>query len=164
MSQSNNTDEPSKYCPDCNKKLPISEFHFFPKRNVYHSVCRKHQNERSRTRYIIRREERLEYFRSYRNSPAGKATARRSSYASMERDPEKWAARRRVRQAVLQGKISKQPCERCGSPSVEAHHYKGYDEAHWLDVQWLCRRDHLDVHKFSLASRGLLKDIERKVE
>lgn len=30
-----------------------------------------------------------------------------------------------------------------GRNRVEAHHHKGYDEDHWLDVVWLCRSCHV---------------------
>ena len=57
-------------------------------------------------------------------------------------------ARRAVHNALRSGKLSKAPCELCGIDDervLEAHHYQGYDEAHWLDVQWLCVRCHAKV-------------------
>ena len=43
-------------------------------------------------------------------------------------------------------------CEDCGKECrPEAHHYKGYDRAHWLDVQWLC----VFCHRKADAGDGL---------
>lgn len=57
-------------------------------------------------------------------------------------------ARRAVANAVRSGKLAKTPCEMCGIDDervLEAHHHLGYDQAHQLDVQWLCVRCHVKV-------------------
>jgi hypothetical protein len=41
----------------------------------------------------------------------------------------------------------------CGTPKTEAHHHLGYAEEHWLDVQWLCKKHHREVHKKGLTFR-----------
>lgn len=39
-------------------------------------------------------------------------------------------------------------CEACGRTCVpHAHHYKGYEPEHWLDVQWLCVPCHDRAHR-----------------
>lgn len=39
-------------------------------------------------------------------------------------------------------------CEVCGeTKGVEAHHYKGYNIAYWLEVRWLCKKHHLVAEK-----------------
>lgn len=66
--------------------------------------------------------------------------------AGTENDHEK--ARRAVAKALRNGTLSKSPCEICGIDDdrvLEAHHHLGYDEVHWLDVQWLCVRCHAKV-------------------
>lgn len=53
------------------------------------------------------------------------------------------AARKAVAMAVRARDLVKEPCNSCGSRgAVEAHHYRGYDISHWLDVRWLCKRCH----------------------
>ena len=52
--------------------------------------------------------------------------------------------RRSVRLALDDGIIKKQPCEVCGLLDVEAHHD---DYSKPLEVRWLCRKHHLDLHK-----------------
>jgi len=58
-------------------------------------------------------------------------------------------ARDFVRRMVQTGKISKKPCEVCGNPDVEAHHYKGYDKENWLDIVWLCTEDHVEIERWA---------------
>jgi hypothetical protein len=42
------------------------------------------------------------------------------------------------------GRLIRQPCEVCGEKKVEAHH-DDYDKP--LDVRWLCKAHHTDVHR-----------------
>lgn len=57
--------------------------------------------------------------------------------------PERARARNAVRSALRNGKLAKQPCAICGSPSTHAHHWS-YDEP--LEVTWLCPIHHKEVH------------------
>lgn len=45
---------------------------------------------------------------------------------------------------VKRGKIEKLPCGICGSERSEAHHP---DHTRPLDIIWLCREHHLELHK-----------------
>lgn len=60
----------------------------------------------------------------------------------------KCRARYEVRKALRNGILKKKPCEVCGNPVVEAHH-NDYEKP--LDVQWLCRECHDDVHAGRLS-------------
>lgn len=42
------------------------------------------------------------------------------------------------------GKLTQQPCEKCGSKDSEKHH-EDYDKP--LLITWLCRPCHLDLHR-----------------
>jgi len=53
------------------------------------------------------------------------------------------AARAEVRMAKARGDLEAQPCERCGTGVVQAHHE---DYAQPLVVRWLCRPCHEAVH------------------
>ena len=59
--------------------------------------------------------------------------------------PMERKARSAISNALRLGKISKpDKCQMCGeSANLEAHHWHGYDPEHWLDVQWLCKADHI---------------------
>lgn len=52
-------------------------------------------------------------------------------------------ARRVVSHAIRDGKLTPQPCETCGAKG-EAHHD---DYGRPLDVRWLCRTHHMEVHR-----------------
>lgn len=64
-----------------------------------------------------------------------------------EADPE-YALKIKARSAISNGKkygrITKpSTCDICGCEcNPEAHHWHGYAEEHWLDVQWLCKDCH----------------------
>mgnify|MGYP001613684292 CR=1 FL=1 len=53
---------------------------------------------------------------------------------------------RKVRHAVRTGRLVRVPCIECGEPKVQAHHPRGYDDAHALDVEWLCGAHHRVRH------------------
>lgn len=61
---------------------------------------------------------------------------------SKERYPGKEKARRALEYAVKKGRIKKLPCEVCGNFNSEAHH-ENYRKP--LEVNWLCRRHHLQM-------------------
>src|SRR5690348_139354 len=52
-------------------------------------------------------------------------------------------ARAAVQQAILSGRLERQPCEVCGAKTVDAHHD---DYTQPLEVRWLCRRHHRQLH------------------
>ena len=54
--------------------------------------------------------------------------------------PEQRRAQRRAQYAIKTGKLTKGPCEVCGTTEdVQAHHE---DHSKPLDVNWLCRSHH----------------------
>lgn len=54
-----------------------------------------------------------------------------------------------VELAVKAGKLIRpKACELCmAGGKIEAHHHLGYEQAHWLDVQWLCQMCHAKQHR-----------------
>lgn len=56
----------------------------------------------------------------------------------------KLRVRRVLRHAVSKGKVHPLPCEVCGNPQVDGHHD---DYSKPLDVRWLCRKHHSELHK-----------------
>ena len=57
----------------------------------------------------------------------------------LEKYPEKYAARRKLRDAVKYGKMVRKPCEKCGNEKSHGHHE---DYSKPLDVIWLCHKCH----------------------
>lgn len=60
-----------------------------------------------------------------------------------ERYPDRYRARTAVNNAVRDGRLTREPCEACGAEPAHAHHA---DYARPLDVRWLCRAHHAEVH------------------
>ena len=57
---------------------------------------------------------------------------------------EKKRAHATVYKKLISGKLVKQPCEICGKVKVDAHHD---DYKKRVDVRWLCRKHHLEIHR-----------------
>lgn len=69
-------------------------------------------------------------------------------YRSENKD--KILAQNRLNYRIRSGTIIRPTiCELCNraNNNIDAHHHNGYDEAHWYDVMWLCRRCHIEQHK-----------------
>lgn len=61
-----------------------------------------------------------------------------------ERYPERVKARVKVETAIRSGKLTRGVCEVCGDPKVQGHH-EYYNKP--LEVKWLCRKHHQELHK-----------------
>ena len=87
---------------------------------------------------------RLDHYTAYERKrfadPERKAKARQ--YA-IKRPTEKRRAHYLTSNAIRDGRLIRQPCEKCGEEKSEAHHD---DYTKPLEVRWLCRRHHLEHH------------------
>lgn len=79
-----------------------------------------------------------------RNPELVRAMRRRAVARYRRRYPEKAHAHDTLCRAIQRGVIVKQPCVVCGSIKAEGHHS---DYTKPLDVIWLCRKHHRDIHK-----------------
>ena len=70
----------------------------------------------------------------------------RKNYLKKLENQNKVKARAALNHALRTGEVQRQPCEVCGNEKVEAHHHKGYAKKYWLEVQWLCKKDHIRIH------------------
>lgn len=61
-----------------------------------------------------------------------------------DHNKDKRAAHVAVGNALRDGKLKRQACERCGDPQADAHHD---DYSKPLDVRWLCRPHHAARHR-----------------
>lgn len=66
-------------------------------------------------------------------------------YRENPENRQKAIIRNRVNHGLRKGWLVKNPCI-CGSVTVEAHHYAGYELEHALDVVWLCKQHHELLH------------------
>ena len=105
-------------CKECNKKDVAENY----RANINHYI--NYEKER------FKRPERKKQIKEYQRK-------RRSL------NYEKYKANNIISNAIRDGKLSKKPCEICGDLNSEAHHY---DYSKPLDVKWLCRAHHLELH------------------
>ena len=104
----------------------------------------------SRNHYILNREKRLMQIKKYQKSPAGRKAQKITEINNRIKFPEKIKARQAVRSALYYGKLTRQPCEKCGIKKVEAHHD---DYTKPLKVRWLCNKHHQEADKSSKMER-----------
>lgn len=85
--------------------------------------------------------------------PGGGTKEKKAAYArDFYARPEnvlKNKARHVSKHAIRKGRLVRLPCEKCGEPKTEAHHD---DYSKPLEVRWLCRKHHVEIHYPFLAS------------
>jgi hypothetical protein len=94
-------------------------------------------NERNRQYRLRHPEKQIEY----RQRPEVKARLieLQRLFRRSEDGRKRWQARSALNEAIRSGKILRPTtCSLCPNPSPQAHHHKGYEPEHWLDVLWLC--------------------------
>lgn len=134
----------TKTCFKCGKEKPLDEFYKHPQMGDGHlGKCKECTRLDVSTNYRAKRHhyatyEKMRYLRTERRQSALEYQRKRR-----ERSPEKYKAMRAVSNAIRDGKLKKQPCEVCGSEHAQAHHD---DYSKPLDVRWLCRTHHLELH------------------
>jgi hypothetical protein len=148
----------TKVCFKCGQEKPLEAFYRHPQmadgRLNKCKECTKNDTKSNRN-------EKLEYYQAYdrsrgdlpnrieaRKAYQGTSQYRESSSAAkqryMRRYPAKTQARNAVNNALRDGRLTKLPCEVCGSAESEAHHD---DYSKPLEVRWLCDTDHKAWHK-----------------
>ena len=61
-----------------------------------------------------------------------------------KKNKEKSSVRSKTRDAVKKGLLIKKDCRICGNKESEIHHQ---DYNNYLDIIWLCRKCHLNLHR-----------------
>lgn len=132
----------TKLCKVCGVEKPHTSFykHKGMKDGLLNKCkdCAKEQN-------IKNRNANLEYYRAYdkeRDTPErqySRGNARRSE------NPLKYRARYLTNNALRDGRLIRKPCNKCGSvENIEAHH-EDYNKP--LEILWLCKEHHQEIHK-----------------
>lgn len=139
----------TKKCFKCLDVKPVSEFHVVPlHRDGLASYCkpckRDYDNKRQRTWY---RKEKNENNRKYTKKSSTKRMKHDYYVAYKKERPLEMQARSAMGHAIRDGKLVPKPCMMCGEKKVDGHHHNGYSKEHWLDVVWLCRIHHTQVHR-----------------
>lgn len=129
-----------KTCFRCGNSLPLGDFYRHPEMADGHlGKCKRCAIADVIARQGITRPEKAEYERKRFHDPDRRAKVKEYRKRSGERNPHKWAARRRVAYAIRTGKLTRLPCEICAEPKTQAHH-EDYNKP--LEVRWLCFRCH----------------------
>ena len=81
----------------------------------------------------------------YAQSEEGKIAGARAKYKWRTDNPNKYRAHNITGSAIRNGKLFKEPCEKCGSEdNIHAHHD---DYSKPLNVRWLCCSCHNKWHR-----------------
>lgn len=142
-------DSSLKTCFACKAKLPLGEFYAHPMMGDGHlgkckSCCKKYARDRRRDPEAGERIR--EYDRNrFHHDERRRAVHDERSRTYRFRHPEKYQARVIMHNAARDGKIDRRPCMVCGSKKSEAHHP---DYSKPLDVIWLCKKHHVDIHYY----------------
>jgi hypothetical protein len=145
-----------KLCFKCNIVKPLSEFYKHPQmadgRLGKCKECTKKdtsKREAMLSKVPEWKEKELARHRekSSRARACGKVSSReicnKGQRAWYQRNKEKKYAHGCVSNALKSGKLTRQPCEVCNEPRVQAHHD---DYSKPLDVKWLCVKHHAERH------------------
>lgn len=95
----------------------------------------RRQDAETKRRYLDKRRDYIEVIRE-------RDRQRPHNQKPVPRDAAK--AHWTVSNAIRDGRLHRQPCEKCGSERSDAHHA---DYSKPLEVQWLCRKHHGEQHR-----------------
>ncbi|WP_407475415.1 hypothetical protein [Elizabethkingia anophelis] len=134
-------------------------------------ICKNCQNERWRKNRSKRKENGVlkvtkmpaDYYSVFMKKwrELNKDKVRKYASEARKRNPEKSQARIKVNTAVKSGILVKKPCEMCGNKKSEAHHP---DYKKPLNVIWLCREHHLEIHKKQRSNRVMETPKEQAIK
>lgn len=130
-----------KTCFKCGQAKPKEDFYRHAAMgDGYLGKCKECAKADERNRRRTNPEKLSEYERARFADPERK---RQMAQCAKRRDPAKTKANRAASNAIRGGRLVRQPCERCGSLTVEAHHE---DYSKPLEVRWLCFKHHREAH------------------
>ena len=149
-----------KPCFKCDRCLPLTEFYKHPQMGDGHlNKCKDCTKKDVSTNYRTNRDHYKAYERLRLHDPK-RVTARKEHTRKLYREePErvkayktKWVSRNQYKRAaqvilgnaVRDGRVQRQPCERCGSFRSQGHHE---DYSKPLEVMWLCAAHHGERHR-----------------
>lgn len=151
-----------KICRNCSTEKQMTEYYAHPNSADGHMpICKECHKARVRQN----RADRIDYYQQYDRDRAYdpdrvaarkdywrrtkvdqklRAAANENRRAWVMRHSEKRLAHVIAGNAIRDGRLTKQPCERCGELRVEAHH-EDYNKP--LEVTWLCKPCHMMRHR-----------------
>ena len=109
--------------------------------SVYQKERRERLNASKPPGWKEKSKDRAKYMEQWITNNPGYMTAKKREWWKKNKD--KLKVKDAVRYAIKTGKLVKTPCHICGDVQVEGHHP---DYSRPLDVVWLCRKHHNEVH------------------
>lgn len=130
----------TKTCFKCNQEKPIDQF-YKHKETVDGRLgkCKECTKKDTQTYYDVNFLERRQYEKLRFQNPQRKEKVAEYQTQHRANNPEKYKARNAVNNAIRDKKLFREPCNICGNPKSQAHHY---DYSQPLEVEWLCFKCH----------------------
>lgn len=113
-----------------------------PPRTCECGECKKCLNRQRSFEYYRHNAEKVREIS--KRSRARRIEAIRATRKPRKKDPVKVKAVNAVNNAIIAGRLTRLPCEVCGDPQSQGHHE---DYSKPLDVRWLCREHHMELHR-----------------
>jgi hypothetical protein len=147
-----------KRCFRCNQVKQIEEFYRGRRMADGHlNKCKECTKRDVSKNYRVRKLQYMAYEQERNRRPERKEKALEYQKTRRANNPNKYKAHCTVNNALRDGNLTKQPCEVCGNPRVEAHHD---DYTKPLDVRWLCFEHHRQIHGQEVFMCQVLKDAD----
>tara|TARA_Y100000593_G_scaffold50191_1_gene94590 strand:- start:3063 stop:3458 length:396 start_codon:yes stop_codon:yes gene_type:complete len=120
-------------CKTCKTEKVETDFYLSNK-----SHCKECLKARARAT----RAKRINYYRAY-DRDRGNRQPKKYLKEYRKQNRNKYTAHNKVNNAIRDGKLKREPCEKCGANKVHAHHD---DYAKPLEIRWLCPAHHQQWH------------------
>lgn len=137
----------TKTCTKCKIEKPLSEYHKSSSKYAldgHFYYCKVCKSSVSSVEYKKNREGYFRRAKKFRSTEKGKELAKKNYYDTKKNRPVIYAARVALNNAVQNGTLKRLPCEACGALKTDGHHP---DYSRPLEVNWLCRLHHMEIHK-----------------
>ena len=142
----------TKFCTKC--KVEKSRLEFSKRaaspdgRQAYCKSC-KTESHREYCQTPVGRESNRKSSEKCSRTPTRKKSYKKSNKKFKELHPERVKAVAAVNNSIRSGKLHRPPyCESCGKEVFVIGHHKSYDdEDKWLDVDWFCKKCHVELHR-----------------
>lgn len=140
-----------KKCTKCGENKPLSEFYKHPRNSDGHfNKCSKCSNKDTSERYqFLKATDPLWHIEDRARNRAKQQKRKALGKTILLPRSKKWrnaaqdTAVSKVKSALRNGTLKREPCIQCGSPKSQAHHD---DYSRPLDVTWLCLLHHKQRH------------------
>ncbi len=120
------------------------EFEFHRRGNGCQAKCKTCMSAYARKRYVEQRDRILDQSKSWKRTDRGRLLQAASTERARRKRPEARRANIAVMNALQSGRLLREPCHVCGVIPAQAHHP---DYSRPLDVEWLCPKHHVELHK-----------------